>query len=94
MTIKDHIVKLLHDTADKIDAGTCEMTEEQAVNVIELISHQPMSKDSACSYLKISRSKFDELVRKGDLPKGRKRRGFKELVWWKDEIDSMRKMWL
>jgi predicted DNA-binding transcriptional regulator AlpA len=70
------------------------MSEEQALNVIELISHQPMSKDSACSYLKISRSKFDELVRKGDLPKGRKRRGFKELVWWKDEIDPMRKMWL
>ena len=47
-----------------------------------------MSKDVACSYLNISRSKFDSLVAEGKLPKGKKRRGFKELVFYKDEISD------
>jgi hypothetical protein len=27
-------------------------------------------------------------VREGKIPKGRKRKGFKELVWYKDELDT------
>jgi predicted DNA-binding transcriptional regulator AlpA len=38
--------------------------------------------------LGISRSKFDALIKEGKLPKGRKRRGFKELIWYKDELIS------
>jgi hypothetical protein len=30
-------------------------------------------------------------VRAGRLPKGKKRRGFKELCWYKDELDSFLK---
>lgn len=78
--------KLLRDTADKLDAGTCEIGEDQAMDVISMLSHQPLSKDQACTYLNISRSKFDELVKEGKLPKGRKRRGFKELLWFQDEL--------
>lgn len=78
--------KLLRDTADKLDAGTCEIGEDQAMDVISMLSHQPLSKDQACTYLNMSRSKFDELVKEGKLPKGRKRRGFKELVWFQDEL--------
>jgi predicted DNA-binding transcriptional regulator AlpA len=36
----------------------------------------------------MSTKNFDALVRKGVIPKGRKRIGFKELVWYKDEIDK------
>lgn len=78
--------KLLRDTADKLDAGTCEIGEDQAMDVISMLSHQPLSKDQACTYLNMSRSKFDELVKEGKLPKGRKRRGFKELIWFQDEL--------
>ena len=78
--------KLLRDTADKLDAGTCEISEDQAMDVISMLSHQPLSKDQACTYLNMSRSKFDELVKEGKLPKGRKRRGFKELLWFQDEL--------
>ena len=41
-------------------------------------------------YLDIGRSQFDQLVRDGMLPKGRKRMGFKELVWYKDELDKFK----
>lgn len=84
--IKRTVSKLLRQIADKIDGGTCELDEEQAMNIMSTIGHEPLSKDAACSYLNISRSKFDSLVADGKLPKGKKRRGFKELVWFKDEL--------
>ena len=84
--IKRTVSKLLRQIADKIDGGTCELDEEQAMNIMATLGHEPLSKDAACSYLNISRSKFDSLVADGKLPKGKKRRGFKELVFYKDEL--------
>ena len=84
--IKKIISKLLRKIADKIDSNTCELTEEQAMEIMSAIGHEAISKDSACSYLNISRSKFDSLVAEGKLPSGKKRKGFKEKVWYKDEL--------
>lgn len=86
--IKSLVAKMMREVADKIDAGTCEMSESEAMEIMGVLSHQAMSKDEAYSYLNLSRSRFDELVRLKQLPKGRKRRGFKELVWYKDELDE------
>lgn len=80
------VTKLLRDTANKIDADTCEISEEQALDICSTLAHVPLSKEESCSYLNIRRSKFDELIREGKLPKGLKRRGFKELIWYKDEL--------
>ena len=81
------ITKLLRETADKIESGNCELSDSEAMDIMSVLSHEAMSKEQACSYLNMSRSKFDALVSEGKLPKGRKRRGFKELVFYKDEID-------
>lgn len=81
-----HLTKLMRDTADKIDAGNCEMTSEEAMDLMSVLSHESLSKDQACSYLNLSRSRFDELIRLKELPKGRKVRGYKELRWYKDEL--------
>lgn len=78
--------KLLRDTADKLDAGTCEISEDQAYDVISMLSHEPMSKEQACIYLNMSRSKFDQYIREGKLPKGRKRIGFTEKIWYRDQL--------
>lgn len=78
------LTKLLRNTADKIEAGNCEMTEEEAMEIMAVLSHEAMSKDQACTYLNLSRSRFDDLVREGKIPKGKKKRGFKELFWYKD----------
>ena len=64
------------------------VTEEEAMEILSIVANEPMSKDQACSYLNLSRSRFDDLVREGKIPKGRKRKGFKELVWYKDELDT------
>lgn len=89
--LKRQIVKALKETADKIEAGNCELSESEAMDIMSVLSHHVMSKEDACIYMNMSRSKFDDLVREGKLPKGRKRRGFKELVFYKDELDMWKK---
>ena len=88
--LKQLVVHLLRDAANKIDAGTCELNSTEATELIEVISHISMSKESACIYLNISRSRFDDLVREGKIPKGKKYVGFKELRWYKDELDKVK----
>ena len=46
-----------------------------------------MSKIQSCEYLGVSRATFDNLVRSGFIPKGRKQEGFKELSWSKIDLD-------
>ena len=81
------VSKILREFADKLDAGTTDITEDQALDILSTLMHEPLSKEQACSYLNMSRSKFDDLVKHNILPHGRKRRGFKELVWYKDELN-------
>lgn len=81
------LTKLMRDTADKIDAGNCELSADEAMDLLNVLSHESLSKDQACSFLNLSRSRFDDLIRERKIPKGRKIRGFKELRWYKDELD-------
>ena len=86
--LKKLFVKMLRDTADKVEVGNCELTSDEAMDIMGVMSHEAMSKDAACGYLNIGKSKFDNLVREGKLPRGRSRRGFKELVFYKDELEE------
>ena len=85
---KKLVVKYLREAADKIEGGNSEISESEAVDILGVVSHQVMSRAQACSYLNLSRARFDELVRLGKLPKGKKRVGFKELVFYRDELDA------
>ena len=82
------IAKLLRDTADKLDSGNSEISATEAVDIMSTLCHHVMSKETACKHLNISRSHFDDLVRGNKLPKGKKRVGFKEKIWYKDELDE------
>ena len=84
---KKLVVKYLREVAEKIDSGTSEITESQAIDVLRVIAYEAMSKEQACVYLNLSRSRFDDLVRERKIPRGQKRVGFKEKIWWKDELD-------
>ena len=86
LALKRMIAKLLREVADKIDSGTCELSEQEAIEIMSAVAHRVLSKDQACELLNLRRSRFDDLVREGRIPKGRKRRGFKELVWYEDEL--------
>lgn len=47
-----------------------------------------MSKVMACDYLGVSRATFDNYVRDGFIPKGIKEDGFKELNWYRSDLDN------
>ena len=89
--MKNILSSLLRDAADRIDNGTCEVSEEDVYNSLKTVLHVPLSKSDAREYLGLSRTTFDYRVNKGELPHGQKRRGFNELVWYKDEIEKYRK---
>lgn len=46
-----------------------------------------MSKYQACQYLNVSRATFDNYVREGSLPRGKKEAEFKELFWQAKDLD-------
>ena len=88
--VKEIVAKLLHQYADNIASNNSNLTEEQAANILSLVVHIEMSKEEVCDYLNLSRSRFDDLVREGKIPKGKKCVGFKELRWYKDELDKVK----
>ena len=63
----------------------------EAIDILRIVAHEAMSKEQACNYLNLSRARFDDLVREKKIPRGRKRVGFKELYWWKDELDMCKR---
>ena len=82
------VAKHLRKTADDIDAGNSELSESEAMDIMGVLCHEAMSKAQACEYLNTSPSYFGELIRTKKVPKGRKVVGYKELRWYKDELDA------
>lgn len=67
--------------------GELELTDDEVMHIMRDIALEPMSKEEAARYLNMRRSNFDTHVEKGHLPKGKKVVGFKELRWYKQELD-------
>ena len=87
---KKLIIKYLKDIIRRLENNECEISDTEAMDILKIINHRPMSKEVACQYLNMSRSRFDEMVREGKIPKGRKRVGFRELVWFEDELELLK----
>lgn len=89
--LKKILSKTLRHLADQLDANSCEISEQESLEIMEVIAkcntERPMSKEQACDYLHLSRSTFDTYVRNGYIPRGQKILGFKELGWVKADLD-------
>lgn len=86
------IRNLLVKIVDNIDAGNSNITENEAMELAKVLQSYTdktvkMSKYQACQYLNVSRATFDNYVREGKLPKGKKEAGFKELAWQAKDLD-------
>lgn len=85
MKNKLRIVKaILTQIINDIDTGNSNISEDQYDDILEQISFYTdskakLSKYQAAKYLNVSRSTFDNYVKAGKLPQGRKQQGFKEL---------------
>lgn len=86
------ISKLLRKLADDIDSDNTYLTEEEQMEIIGTIKkfdkETPMSKYQAFNYLHVSRATFDNLIKEGKIPKGRKQQGFNELQWFQKDLDK------
>lgn len=85
--IKEQLLKIVDD----IDCGNSNASDEEVLAVVNALKEYtkkdtPLSKYQAYTYLNISRATFDNLVREGKLPKGKKVAGFKELIWHKKDL--------
>lgn len=90
--MKRIIRNLLQGIIDDLDAGNTNMNEEEAIEIAKVISElrkdNGISKYAACKYLNVSRATFDNYVREGKIPKGKHEIGFKELRWYKKDLDE------
>ena len=95
MTKLETFKSILQNTIDNIDAGNSNASDEVLDNIIEMINKSTntetrLSKYQACKYLNISRATFDNYVRDGKLPKGKKQQGFKELSWQLSDLQTFK----
>ena len=87
------IRNILQKFIDDIDADNTNITYEQQCDIIKILSNvnlgqdNEMNKTEAADYLGVSRATFDNYVRDGFLPKGRQVGHFKELRWYKSDLD-------
>ena len=87
------IRNLLEKIITDLDSGNSNITEEEAIELIKVIQSYTdktvkMSKYQACKYLNVSRATFDNYVREGSIPRGKKEAGFKELFYTKKDLDD------
>lgn len=92
------VKKLMLELVDRIDKGNSNLTEDECTQAIELLSNftrkdEGMSKYSACKYLKMSRSMFDNLVKEGKIPNGKHVIGFKEKRWYAKDLEVYRQQY-
>lgn len=88
--LKKHVINFI----ENLDGDNSNISEEEAIYLINILNKvstansEFYSKYKAYSYLNISRASFDNYVKKGFLPKGKKILGFKELGWYKKDLDA------
>lgn len=91
------MLKIIRNLLEKIitdlDSGNSNITEEEALKLTKVLQSYTdktvkMSKYQACKYLNVSRATFDNYVREGSIPRGKKEAGFKELFYTKKDLDD------
>ena len=87
------IDSLLMEFHERIHSGRCLTNKLQSKMMLKFLHEiankdEPISKAEACNYVRVSRATFDRLVKEGRLPKGKKRKGWTELVWYEKDLDE------
>jgi len=83
----------LQQIINNIDAGNTYLDENDCMELLDMINHMTIAENKysiyqSCKYLGISRATFDRYVKEGIIPEGRKQQGFKELFYYKKDLDD------
>lgn len=84
--IKELLLKIIND----IDTGNSNLSAKECEEVIDYLSFISNKNEKLSKYLNISRATFDNYVRAGKIPKWRKQQGFKELFFYKKDLDKFK----
>lgn len=93
MIMLNVIRTLLQKFIDDIDADNTNINYEQQCQILRILSNvdagqdNEMNKTQAADYLGVCRATFDNYVRDGYIPKGKQVGNFKELRWYKSDLD-------
>lgn len=92
--LEKYLVEALEGFCKEIRVGNSHLDEKQLITLVDACSNIPfpnnkLSKEQCCQYLNVSRATFDNLVRDGEIPRGEKQQGFKELSWNKLDLDKL-----
>lgn len=82
---------LLQQIINDIDSGNSNISEDDQQNIIDFIqkiNSEELSKIESANYIGVSRATFDNYIKKGLIPEGKKRQGFKELSWSKHDLNK------
>ena len=90
------IRKLLLKIVEDIDCGNSNSTEEENLEILKMLQTytdktRELSKYQACQYLNMSRASFDNYVRAGKIPQGKKKAGFTEKFWIEKDLLEFKK---
>jgi len=85
---------ILRKCADGLDSGNTHLEEEQMEYLLEAaryVTEEKLSKYQAAQFLNMNTKRFDYKVSKGEIPKGRKQVGFKEIFWYQKDLENIPK---
>lgn len=94
MLEKETLKKIVLNIADAIDTGNSDYSQDEMDQILDSINkitntQNKLSKYQAAAFLHKSISTFDNWVRDGKIPEGRKEAGFKEKFWLKSDLLSV-----
>jgi len=94
MLEKETLKKIVLNIADAIDTGNSDYSQDEMDQILDSINkitntQNKLSKYQAAALLNKSISTFDNWVRDGKIPEGRKEAGFKEKFWLKSDLLSV-----
>ena len=90
--MKNVVITILENLLGELKADNSNLSENEMLKVakclseINTIQKTEFSKKEAYDYLHMSRASFDNKVREGKIPKGKKFPG--KLVWYKKDLDA------
>ena len=89
--IKSLLSQLLNDIDTK-NSNISESEQQKILDFLQTIYRDDLSKTESSNYLGVSRATFDNYIKKGIIPKGKKRQGVSSKFWSKYELNKCKKV--
>ena len=84
---KKAIAAIFRQIANKIEAGTCEVDDEELTEIANSFIHRKLNAEQLAHHLNVSRSTITRMVADGRIPRPRKTLGG-DKYWWQDEVEN------